>query len=60
MRSFVGEVRGRREPSTIHYDVGSGDVRGLVTGQEQGRVGNLLRLAAPAFSRMGALALAYS
>lgn len=45
MGSFVGEVWSRGEPSAVDHDVAS-DVGGLVAGQEQGWVSDVVRPAA--------------
>jgi hypothetical protein len=48
VRALVAELGGGGEPAAIDHDVGPGDVRGLVAGQEEGGVADLLGLAAPA------------
>ncbi|HEY7620813.1 MAG TPA: hypothetical protein VH834_13645, partial [Solirubrobacteraceae bacterium] len=47
VRPLADEVRRRGEPAAVDDDVGAGDVGGLVAGQEQRRVADVLGLAGP-------------
>ena len=48
VRPLVREIGSGREPAAVDDDVGAGDVGGLVGGEEEGGVADLLGLAAAA------------